>query len=249
MYFIFGLMSIRSNKFTPDQVGINSKNNEYKDHLFLIKKRCFHLFWIPIFPTETQYILKNEKTKEKHVMPDVFKWYIQEHYVKRREHPFWTFSGMWLLLVAIMFFFGMLTYKNYRRDMYYEETAKNRATYVDKSIVGDYYNLYIKPKSNNNQSQKLYLVVNKLKGDSLVFVNMLGDTKVDSIQETRWLKGEIQDSLAQIAITKNYKTLTLSKEDLKNTIPTDRSLKMKQSYPIEELGDVTMYTFSSYYIK
>jgi hypothetical protein len=246
MYLIFGSISIRSKKLTSKEVGINSEDNKYKNYLFLIKKRCFHVFWIPFFPIETLYFIKSLKTKEEYVMPDDFAVHVRTLNDQDKRHMIWSYLGIWLILGGILLIIGAQINKHFERNTNYTEYAKSRATQIDTNTIGTNYTLLLSPEKPTFKRQQICITIISVSDDSLEVVKMYGYSQYDSIKNLTWYDNNLQETLLSLARSKDLESLKISKEDLKKTIPTDRNLDLKQSHTIPGIGEVSMQIWNSY---
>ena len=87
-------------RFTPDQLGLFDSN--LVGHEFFIIKRYAHLYWIPLFPTETFYAVRTPDSSDKYELYDRNILALLEEY----EIPVWKQLFSFTLLIA--FFIGLL---------------------------------------------------------------------------------------------------------------------------------------------
>jgi hypothetical protein len=96
---LWGTNNYTLKKFKPEDLGLYT--NEYDRYTFQISQSYFHLYFIPLIPTGTNYTFSRHGSSDKFHAPENFRKLMEQHSI-----PFWHRLGAWALpLIAAIGFF------------------------------------------------------------------------------------------------------------------------------------------------
>ncbi len=96
---IYGTNSYVLKNFTPTELGLYTGG--YEQFTFQKILKYFHLYWIPLFPTGSEYVFTRPGSSEKYIAPDNIRQLMQSAGI-----PWWKHLGGFALPIVAMLGFG-----------------------------------------------------------------------------------------------------------------------------------------------
>lgn len=176
---IFGTGSLLIKRFSP--ADLNISKDETGDHItYEVKQKYVHIFWIPVFPIDKIWIMRQNGTKQAYELPKKIQYLIENEKAKEIKTP--ITSWVFLLLIALgltLSGLGKLT-KGIFRGKFKEQGTELMQTRIDYPVSGDYYtitnrNIYHNQSKNGGTT---ILKVLEDKGDSVEVISINEGTYV-----------------------------------------------------------------------
>lgn len=145
MLILFGTRKVKIRTFT-DEAAPCGNCGEYRKH-YRIYQLCFHIFWIPVFPIGSKYMISDcTRCKAKY---EVF----HHPELSAMRTPLYMFSI--LLIIPIILIFGFISSK---------QSEKQTAEYIQNPIPGD---IYLMRDTTNNKSLYYFSKILEVESDSV----------------------------------------------------------------------------------
>jgi hypothetical protein len=122
---IYGTNSYVLKSFSAADLGIYTGG--YEQYRFQKILKYFHLYWIPLFPTGSEYVFSKPGSSEKYIAPDGFRQLMQGHGV-----AWWKHLGGFALPLLAMFGFGAYSASNSMDEARYQKQAMAEKQEVQK---------------------------------------------------------------------------------------------------------------------
>jgi hypothetical protein len=96
---LWGTNNYTLKRFKPEDLGLFT--DEYDKYSFQVTQSYFHLYFIPLFPTGTNYTFSRHGSSDKFHAPENFRQLMEQHSI-----PFWHRLGAWAIpLIGALGFF------------------------------------------------------------------------------------------------------------------------------------------------
>lgn len=122
---IYGTNSYVLKSFTPQELGLYT--SEYEKYHFQKILKYFHLYWIPLFPTGSEYVFSKAGSSDKFHAPEGFRQLMQAHNV-----PWWKHLGGFALPLLALFGFGTYSASNSMDEARYQKREMAQKMEVKK---------------------------------------------------------------------------------------------------------------------
>ncbi len=133
---IYGTNSYVLKKFTPTELGLYTGG--YEQFTFQKIQKYFHLYWIPLIPTGTEFVFSRPGSSEKYIAPDNIRQLMQSAGI-----PWWKHLGGFALPILAMLGFGA----------YNASESMDRARYEKESLA---QKTEVKKMASDTANQKQY---------------------------------------------------------------------------------------------
>lgn len=104
MAFKIGTYSIKLKTYNNKDLGLD---NEYQNLEFQLFQKVFHVLFIPVIPVEKFWKVKNSLTNKEEPTTAELRTVLNLKELKRKS-PFWTYSGLIFISLAVLFLIGFL---------------------------------------------------------------------------------------------------------------------------------------------
>jgi hypothetical protein len=157
MRIVFGQNNFLIQCFNPYELGLTKDSKS--DYTIEVRQNYVHFFWIPFFGTGKSWMVR--KASGLYEMPNDFKEIIAAKNV-RVSSPWYTFSGIIMLLLVCIGYYAGEKYRNYQSYQNDVLWIEQKAHKINNPEINDKYLLIIDGGS-------FTMTVEEIKGDSLFF--------------------------------------------------------------------------------
>jgi hypothetical protein len=157
MRIVFGRNNFLIQSFNPFDLGLTKESKS--DYTIEVRQNYVHFFWIPFFGTSKSWCIR--KSTGLYEIPIDFKEIIRNNNPKVSS-PWYTFSGIIILLLVCIGYYAGEKYRNYQsyqNDVLWIEQKEHKITNPE---INDKYRLITDDGS-------FTMTVEEIRGDSLFF--------------------------------------------------------------------------------
>ena len=147
MFIILGRRTLRIKKFTDHRNYCKSCNSF--DLNVKVYKEYFHIFFIPVFPTEDKSVKIVCNNCGDPYLVDT----LQKDYERSTKNPIYLYSGLILLVFLVV----LIVNENIK-------TQKEKSKFIENPKAGD---VYLIRKDDNNSTSYYFLRVTEINGDTI----------------------------------------------------------------------------------
>ncbi len=248
MSFKIGTYSIKIKTYTDKDIGFDD-NKKYSNLIFQLYQKVFHIYFVPIFPTEKFWKIKNIVTNKDAETDPLLRTRLNLIELKKKS-PFWSYSGSMILSLPIILLIGFVIYslgrtevKKINKELDKNKLNKEIVEKIKKPNLSDTY--YIKfiemiPKKDINGKPKGFK-----KGDREILKYNLISFSNDSIElilmekpfyftKSITLKNKVKISKQDlINISDHYKTINAYE-----TIKEKSEIKAEAIFSIDRIKNI-----------
>ena len=218
MIFTLGTYSLKIKTFTNKEINLGA---EYHDSQFNLYQKVFYILFIPIFPVEKFWVVKNTITGKEQLTTADLRTKLNLVELKRKS-PLWTYTGLIILSISFLFLIGFMLsdYVESGIDSFKKsniESANNSKTIdlIEDPRPNDVYHIIMVELTPTNKNKKGYD-----RGTTKYLEYSIIKFKEDSI-ELKLIDNKYSSNKVKLK-----DSLKLGKENLINALEGFQRLKM-----------------------